>query len=96
MFWQFEIFLIKAIKLLLLPICFGCAWLLVALVIWSIWTSSRATFIRAKLMHRVPCTKCVFFTNDHRLKCTVHPDIANSESAIDCRDYQAKIDSRTG
>jgi hypothetical protein len=39
-------------------------------------------------MHEIPCNGCQFFTNDYRLKCTVHPQIANSEAAINCRDYQ--------
>jgi hypothetical protein len=90
MFWQLLIFLIRAIQPLVIPICFGCAWLLMALFCWSIWTSSRAIVARAQIMHRVPCSKCAFFTNDHRLKCTVHPYIANSEGAIDCQDYQAR------
>ncbi len=95
MFWQLMLFLIKAIQPLLLPICFGCAWLLMALFFWNIWYGVRATWARARQMHQVPCSNCVFFTNNHRLKCTVHPNIANSESAIDCRDYQemSKIDS---
>lgn len=90
MFWQIMLFLTKAIQPLLLPICFGFAWLLMALFVWNIWDGVRATWARAKQMHQVPCSNCVFFTNNHRLKCTVHPDIANSESAIDCRDYQAR------
>ncbi|WP_322744170.1 MULTISPECIES: hypothetical protein [unclassified Coleofasciculus] len=38
-------------------------------------------------MHQIPCAYCQFFTNDHRLKCTVNPSIASSENAINCRDY---------
>jgi hypothetical protein len=38
-------------------------------------------------MHQIPCAKCQFFTNDHRLKCTVNPIIANTERAICCSDY---------
>jgi RNA polymerase subunit RPABC4/transcription elongation factor Spt4 len=41
-------------------------------------------------MHQIPCHNCQFFTNNYRLKCTVHPSIANTEEAIDCSDYQPK------
>jgi hypothetical protein len=92
--WQFLQVIIQAIEPLLVPICFGCAWLLVALLAWSIWSSIRATIARAKQMHRIPCANCQFFTNDHRLKCTVHPHIANSEQAIDCRDFQERSDRK--
>ncbi|BAU67270.1 hypothetical protein STA3757_46810 [Stanieria sp. NIES-3757] len=44
---------------------------------------------RAKQMHQIPCTQCRFFTNDHRLKCTIQPQIANTEQAIDCSDYRS-------
>ena len=82
---------IKLLQPIIVPICFGCAWLLMALSLWTIWTSGKTIFARAKIMHQIPCSNCVFFTNNHRLKCTVHPIIASTEGAIDCRDYQGKI-----
>ncbi|WP_235620712.1 hypothetical protein [Halothece sp. PCC 7418] len=42
---------------------------------------------RGETMHKIPCTNCQFFTNDHRLKCTIQPLIANTEQAINCQDY---------
>jgi RNA polymerase subunit RPABC4/transcription elongation factor Spt4 len=44
----------------------------------------------AKTMHQIPCARCRYFTNDHRLKCPVHPQIANTEGAINCRDYHLR------
>lgn len=41
-------------------------------------------------LHRIPCYKCVFFTNDYRLKCTVHPSLACSEEALGCIDFEPK------
>jgi hypothetical protein len=41
-------------------------------------------------MHKIPCPNCQFFTNDHRLKCTIKPLIANTEDAISCQDYCSK------
>jgi hypothetical protein len=40
-------------------------------------------------LHQVPCSRCAFFTNDYRLKCTVHPCKALTKAAIDCRDYES-------
>jgi hypothetical protein len=45
--------------------------------------------IRLKRLHQIPCSRCVFFTGDYRLKCTVNPCIAQTEEAILCRDFEA-------
>lgn len=66
---------------------FLCAWALIGLVVWSLASSLRATWRAASQMHRVPCSDCQFFTNDYRLKCTVRPQVANTEAAIGCGDY---------
>lgn len=38
-----------------------------------------------KKLHQVPCNRCIYFTGDYRLKCTVNPLMALSEETIDCR-----------
>jgi hypothetical protein len=90
---QLLYFLINSIQPLLVPICFICAWILVIMVAWSLWTAARDSVSTAKQMHQIPCTNCQFFTDDYRLKCTVHPSIANTEEAITCLDYQPKTNS---
>ena len=45
---------------------------------------------QVKKLHRIPCYKCDFFTNDYRLKCTVNPSLACSEEAIGCIDFEMK------
>jgi hypothetical protein len=45
--------------------------------------------VRLRRLHQVPCSRCVFFTGNYHLKCTVHPCKALSEDAIDCLDYEA-------
>lgn len=55
----------------------------------------RDATVQASRMHKIPCANCKFFTSNYSLKCTVHPAIALSESAINCPDYQAKPDSYT-
>ncbi|MCX7592732.1 MAG: hypothetical protein N2235_03010 [Fischerella sp.] len=86
-------FFIYTIQQLLVPICFVSAWMLMILVAWSLWTATRDSLKIAQKMHQIPCASCQYFTDDHRLKCTVHPSIANTEEAINCIDYQAKTNA---
>ena len=83
-------FLIQGIQKFLVPICFIGAWTLMILVVWGLWSAARDTVATAKKMRQIPCPGCQFFTADYRLKCTVHPSVANTEEAIDCIDYQPK------
>lgn len=76
---------------LLVPICFGLAWLLVTLLLWSVWAALRDTIAQAKQMHEIPCAHCQFFTNTHYLKCPIHPKAALSFDAINCPDYQSAV-----
>ncbi|NEN90769.1 MAG: hypothetical protein F6K48_18375 [Okeania sp. SIO3H1] len=41
-----------------------------------------------KRLHQIPCSRCTFFTGDYRLKCTVHPYNALTETALNCSDYE--------
>ncbi len=82
--------IIHGIQPFLVPICFIGAWVLIILFAWSLWIAARDSVATAKQMHQIPCTSCQFFTADYRLKCTVHPSIANTEEAINCIDYQPK------
>lgn len=58
--------------------------------LWKIWKVLNIGVNHLKTLHQIPCSKCVFFTGDYRLKCTVRPTEALSESAIFCRDFEAK------
>lgn len=77
----------------LVPICFISAWSLMILIAWSLWNAARDTINVAKQMHQIPCANCQYFTDNYRLKCTIHPSIANTEEAIHCLDYQGKTNS---
>ncbi|GFE68799.1 hypothetical protein CFPU101_14090 [Chroococcus sp. FPU101] len=61
---------------------------LLGMVGWTLGSVVKDTIEVAKTMHEIPCANCQYFTNDHRLKCTLHPKIANTEQAIDCSDYR--------
>lgn len=79
----------QLIQFFLVPVCFGMAWAIVLVLIWSIWTAIRDGVSKAKEMHQIPCAHCRFFTGNYHLKCPVHPTIALSNDAINCRDYEA-------
>lgn len=71
-----------------------CFWLLfVILLSCKIWQSSKKAFTYLNKLHQIPCSRCVYFTGDHRLKCTVDPLRAMSEEAINCRNFEQKCDS---
>lgn len=63
------------------------AWTFVGLVGWSIWLSVQEMLNKAKRFHQIPCANCQFFSHNYCLKCSVHPDRALTEAAIDCPDY---------
>lgn len=75
---------------LLIPLCCILAWGFLLALAGTLWTAARDTTEQAKTMHQIPCPSCRFFTNDHRLKCTVQPTIAHTEQAIDCSDYHSR------
>jgi hypothetical protein len=54
----------------------------------SIWKTLKKDWIYLQRLHQIPCDRCVFFTGEYNLKCTVHPCKAFKEEAIGCTDYQ--------
>lgn len=87
--------LVGAVQLLrLVPawVLAGLAWAIALLAFWNLFAASRDTVKRSKTLHQIPCANCRFFTHDYRLKCTVHPDIALTEGAIGCKDFEKKTD----
>jgi hypothetical protein len=71
--------------------CFICFWIFMMLFFgWSVVEAFKQGSAQVRRMHQIPCHKCDFFTNDFRLKCTVHPSKACTEEAIDCIDFELK------
>ena len=68
------------------------AWGLFAVLISTLITAIIDVNKRSQKMHEIPCTNCQYFTRNFYLKCPVNPDIANTELAISCRDFQEKHD----
>jgi hypothetical protein len=80
--------LISLVQIVLVPLCFMLAWGIVGITAWNLAAAVRDSVTRATVMHKIPCAECRYFTNDHRLKCPLHPKTALSESAIDCADFE--------
>ncbi|MGV0023435.1 hypothetical protein [Phormidesmis priestleyi] len=71
---------------------FGCCFCICGLLagfIWSILLAMQDGLKQLKRLHQIPCNKCVYFTDDYNLKCTVRPCEALTEAAIACRDFEA-------
>ena len=86
--FQFAVHFASLFKPVILPLRFVGACFLLGLCAWSLTGFIMDAVARARTMHRIPCTKCSFFTGDYRLKCTINPNLANTEQAIGCPDYQ--------
>lgn len=71
------------------PILGTCVWGMLTLLSLSIWTTLREGMIRLQRLHQIPCDRCLYFTGDYRLKCTVNPYTAFTEEAIHCRDFES-------
>ncbi|MEM6751654.1 MAG: hypothetical protein AAF630_01500 [Cyanobacteria bacterium P01_C01_bin.38] len=70
--------------------CAFCAWAIVILAFASFCLMLNKGTNHLKKLHNIPCSGCDFFTNDYRLKCTIHPSKACSEEAIGCIDFEVK------
>jgi hypothetical protein len=62
--------------------------------LWSIFQAAAVALVQLRMLHQVPCDRCIYFTNSSHLKCTVHPCKALTENAIDCRDFEAQYLSK--
>ncbi|MEH2395405.1 MAG: hypothetical protein V7K21_28390 [Nostoc sp.] len=76
--------------MLTMILCAFCGWTIMVLFIGSVWLTLKKGIIHLKTLHEIPCSGCEYFTNDYRLKCTVHPKKACSEEAIACIDFEPK------
>ncbi|MBD3887116.1 hypothetical protein IFO70_36535 [Phormidium tenue FACHB-886] len=56
--------------------------------VWSIWIALQQGWTNLQQLHQVPCARCVFFTGEYHVKCTLHPYKALRVEAIDCLDYE--------
>jgi hypothetical protein len=71
----------------------SCAWGISILSFWSFFMSLKKGIRHLKRLHQIPCSDCKYFTNDYRLKCTVHPINACTEEALGCIDFASKYNN---
>ena len=73
----------------MLHLVFCCTvWTLVSIMLcWRLIAIANKAVSHLQRLHQIPCSNCAYFTGDYRLKCTVHPMMAMSETAIGCRDF---------
>ena len=62
---------------------------LITIGLYNFYLTFQSGINYVKRLHQIPCSRCAFFTGDYRLKCTVHPYSALTETAINCSDYEA-------
>lgn len=72
------------------PLYFFTAWIVLILLGFNVVTTLIDIWQRSKKMHEIPCSNCQYFTNDHRLKCTVQPNLATTDEAVNCPDFIAQ------
>jgi hypothetical protein len=63
------------------------AWCFLIGTLLSIVNFCTKGFQQVRRLHSIPCSNCQYFTDSRYLKCTVNPDLACSEDAINCRDF---------
>jgi hypothetical protein len=78
-----------------LAFCFIGWTLIFSCLFWRSLSVFKQAVSHLQRLHQIPCDKCVYFTGDYRLKCTVNPLEALTETAIGCRDF-APNEQRTG
>lgn len=77
-----------------LVLCF-IVWTLISIFLfWRLMTIAKRAINHLQRLHQIPCSNCAYFTGDYRLKCTVNPMVAMSETAIGCRDFMVRTDTR--
>jgi hypothetical protein len=64
------------------------AWSFVIAIAFNVLSLLKQASDRAQQMHQIPCANCQFFTDNYALKCTIHPENALTEAAIDCPDFR--------
>ena len=51
-------------------------------IVWKVLQGVNQGVNYAKKIHQIPCADCIYFTGDHRLKCTVDPIVLNNSVAF--------------
>jgi hypothetical protein len=76
--------------LFLLPFGLMTFWLLLMLKFSDTLNIASNKIKTLKILTKLPCRNCQYFTNNHFLKCAVRPSTALTEEAMNCPDYCSK------
>jgi hypothetical protein len=82
-------YLIQINSPIIRPFYSVCAITLVIGSIGMVGKTLKQGWQHLQQLHQIPCSRCVYFTGDYRLKCTIYPSQALTEEAIGCRDFEA-------
>jgi hypothetical protein len=77
-----------------MTLCFLAVWAIALLV----FLESAVRYGReavGKKYSQVPCRNCQFYSNNPHLRCAVHPSLALTKQAIECKDYTFSADPKS-
>ncbi|MEH1838679.1 MAG: hypothetical protein V7L20_07895 [Nostoc sp.] len=86
---------ITDIAISLSPVGFVISWIVFFLILRKIRALLDYKMVfPVKVLYKLPCKNCSFYSNNHYLKCAVNPSIVLTEEAINCSEYSpSKKDS---
>jgi hypothetical protein len=87
-----KLYFLQVPQLVPAPLLLGCVWTLIPVLGWSLVRAFREGLTHLKRLHQVPCDRCAFSTGDYRLKCTVHPYTAFTDEAVECLDFEPRLE----
>ncbi|MEP0913734.1 hypothetical protein NDI45_22720 [Leptolyngbya sp. GB1-A1] len=77
--------------LFFIPISFVLLWSIATAVFLGLPKLVYSGNRKVKVAQKIPCYQCQFFTNNPYLRCAVRPETVLTESALDCSDFQARL-----
>ena len=79
---------ITDIAIFLSPVGFIISWMVFFVILQKIRALLDYKMVfPAKVLHKLPCKNCSFYSNNHYLKCAVNPSIVLTEEAMNCSEY---------
>lgn len=77
------------VVIILVPICFMLVCATIGSIVFVLCQIIEDKNRQSKINHcqQIPCSNCRFFSNNHYLKCAVHPSTVLTKYALNCSDY---------
>ncbi|MBD2507652.1 hypothetical protein [Nostoc sp. ATCC 53789] len=70
------------------PVGFLIGWVVFFLILQKIRAFlDEKMVISINGLHKLPCKKCRFYSNNHYLKCAVNPSVVLTGEAMNCSEY---------